>query len=107
MRILLDECVPRPIRRELIGHEVHTVTGRGWAGKKNGELLALIAAASFDVFITVDQNLPYQQNLRAAGVAVLIMIAPSNRLRDLLPLMETVRQSLDGVQRGQSITIGT
>ena len=106
MRILLDECVPRPIRRELIGHEVHTVTGMGWAGKKNGELLALIASASFDVFISVDQNLPYQQNLRAAGIAVLVMIAPSNRLRDLLPLMETVRQSLDNVQRGQSIAIG-
>ena len=107
MRILLDECVPRPIRRELSGHEVHTVTGMGWAGRKNGELLALIAAANFDVFITVDQNLTYQQNLRAAGVAVLVMMAPSNRLRDLLPLMETVRQSLDNVQRGQSITIGS
>ena len=77
MRILHDECVPRPIRRELPGHEVRTVGDMGWTGKKNGDLLALIAEERFDVFITVDQNLPYQQNLRAAGIAVLVMVAPS------------------------------
>jgi hypothetical protein len=77
-----------------------------WAGKKNGELLALIAEANFDLFITVDQNLAYQQNLRTAGIAVLVMVAPSNRLDDLLPLMDLVRQSLNGVQRGQNITVG-
>src|SRR5207253_9298653 len=57
MRILLDECVPRPLRRELAGHDVHTIREMGWAGKKNGELLALMAGAGFEVLLTVDQNL--------------------------------------------------
>jgi hypothetical protein len=67
MRVLLDECVPRKLRRELPGHEVLTVTERGWSGIKNGELLAL-AQAEFDVFLTIDQNLKYQQNLKAFNI---------------------------------------
>jgi hypothetical protein len=60
MRVLLDECVPRALRKELPGHEVKTVAEAGWAGVKNGELLEL-AARQFDVFLTVDRNLEYQQ----------------------------------------------
>ncbi len=59
MRILLDECVPRPLRRELTGHDVRTIREAGWAGKKNGELLALMAGAGFEVLLAVDQNLRY------------------------------------------------
>jgi predicted nuclease of predicted toxin-antitoxin system len=61
MRVLLDECVPRALRRELPGHNVKTVAEAGWAGVKNGELLQL-AANEFDVFLTIDRNLEYQQN---------------------------------------------
>ena len=61
MRLLLDECVPARLSRALAGHEVLTVGKAGWSGVKNGKLLAL-AAAKFDAFITVDKNLPYQQN---------------------------------------------
>ena len=60
MRILLDECVPRPLRRELPGHNVRTIQEMGWAGKKNGELLALMAGAGFEVLLTVDQSLRHQ-----------------------------------------------
>jgi hypothetical protein len=83
MRILLDECVPRPLRRELTGHDVRTIREMGWAGKKNGELLALMAGAGLEVLLTVDQNLRHQQNLAASGVAVVVMVAPTNRLADL------------------------
>ena len=62
MRILLDECVPRPLRRELPGHDVRTVPEMGWSGKKNGELLPLITSHNFAVLLTTDQNLRYQQN---------------------------------------------
>ena len=62
MRLLLDESVPARLRQALPNHEVKTVVEMGWGGIKNGNLLAL-AAASFDAFITVDKNLPYQQNL--------------------------------------------
>src|SRR6266849_1991569 len=61
MRVLLDECVPRALRRELLGHEVKTVAEAGWAGVQNGELLQL-AAKQFDLLLTVDRNLEYQQN---------------------------------------------
>jgi hypothetical protein len=63
MRILLDECVPRRLARELAGHDVRTVPEMGWSGKRNGELLQLMAGQGFEVFLTVDQNLRYQQNL--------------------------------------------
>jgi hypothetical protein len=70
MKVLLDECVPRKLRRELQEHEVHTVTERGWSGIKNGKLLTL-AEVEFDVFLTVDQNLKYQQNLEAFNIGVI------------------------------------
>ena len=105
MRILLDECVPRPIRRELTGHDVRTIREMGWAGKKNGELLALMAGTGFEVLLTVDQNLRYQQNLAASGVAVVVMAAPTNRLADLLPLIPSVEATLGKIQPGDVVEI--
>ncbi|MDT7604293.1 MAG: hypothetical protein QOF61_2290, partial [Acidobacteriota bacterium] len=78
MRVLLDECVPRKLRRELPEHEVLTVTERGWSGVKNGKLLAL-AESEFDVFLTVDQNLKFQQNLQAFSISIILLIAKNNR----------------------------
>ncbi len=66
--MLLDECVPRKLKRELTQHQVLSVTERGWSGIENGALLAL-AEAEFDVFLTVDQNIQYQQNLKASTIA--------------------------------------
>lgn len=105
MRILLDECVPRPLKRELSGHDVHTVVEMGWSGMKNGELLALMAPEKFDVFLTVDQNLSYQQNLRAMSVAVIVLIAPTNKLADLLPLMPSVHAALTTIQPSDLVEI--
>ena len=105
MRILLDECVPRKLRRELQEHEVLTVTERGWSGIKNGKLLAL-AEGEFDVFLTVDQNLKYQQNLKAFNIAAILLVARNNRLRTLLPLMPEVRRGLDGIQTGDFVRLG-
>jgi len=105
MRILLDECVPRPLRRELPGHDVRTIREMGWAGKKNGELLALMAGAGFDVLLTVDQNLRYQQNLATAEVAVVVMVALSNRLDDLLPLVPLVDGVLGRIQAGDVVEV--
>jgi hypothetical protein len=105
MRILLDECVPRPLRRELSGHDVRTVPEMGWSGKKNGELLPLITSHHFALFLTTDQNLRYQQNLRAAGIAVLVLVAPTNRFADLAPLMPRVRATLPTVQPGDLVEV--
>jgi hypothetical protein len=79
MRVLLDENLPRKLTEHLVGHECRTVVECGWAGKKNGELLAL-ADPLFDVLLTLDKNLPYQQNLNTKRIAVLIVRARSNRI---------------------------
>ena len=78
MRVLLDECLPRRLKRELVGHEARTAPEMGWASKRNGELLAL-AIGRFDVFLTADRNLSYQQDLSSFDVAVVVLVAPSNR----------------------------
>ncbi len=106
MRILLDECVPRPLRRELAGHTVRTIREMGWTGKENGELLALMCGAGFEVLLTVDQNLRHQQNLAVSGVAVVVMVAPSNRLADLVPLVPGVEAALGSIRPGDAVEVG-
>ncbi len=105
MKVLLDECVPRKLRRELPEHEVLTVTERGWSGIKNGKLLAL-AEVEFEVFLTVDQNLKYQQNLKAFHIGVILLVARNNRLKTLLPLMPEVREALENIKAGDFIRLG-
>lgn len=105
MRILLDECVPRPLKRELNDYEIRTVVEMGWSGKKNGELLQLMVQESFTIFLTTDQNLQYQQNLQQAGVAVVVLVAPSNRLPDLVPLIPSVRSVLATISPGKVIEV--
>jgi predicted nuclease of predicted toxin-antitoxin system len=78
VKILLDECVPSPLRRLLAGHECQTAQEMGWTSVKNGELLTL-AEAQFDLFITSDQGLAYQQNLRGRQIAILQL--STNKLR--------------------------
>jgi predicted nuclease of predicted toxin-antitoxin system len=100
VRILLDECVDQRFRRDLVGHEVITVQEAGWAGKKNGELLAL-AVKTYRVFITVDRNLYFQQNLSNFNIAVLVLEARTNRLADLRPLAKDVLSELSLLKPGQ------
>jgi PIN like domain len=105
MRILLDECAPRRLRRDLPGHHVRTVPEMGWSGKKNGELLALMTAQGFEVLLTVDQGLRYQQDLQAAGIALIVLVAASNRLADLAPLMPSVQAALGSISPGDVVEI--
>ena len=100
MRVLLDKCVPKRFARELTGHAVRTVPQQGWSGKKNGVLLGLAAAADFEVLSTVDQNLAHQQNLPAAGIAVVVFVSDGIQLIDLLPLVPGVLSALPAVQPG-------
>ena len=105
MRVLLDECLPRKLSRELPDHEVKTVPEAGWSGKKNGELLRL-AGDAYDVFVTIDQNLQHQQNLTPAPLAVILLVARDSRLETLLPLMGEVQETLLTIRRGEIIQIG-
>jgi hypothetical protein len=86
MRVLLDECVDWRLSRDLVGHQVMTAGQMGWVSIRNGELLAL-AAQEFDVFVTVDRTLSFQQNLAPLNIAVIILQAPTNRLGDLKMLV--------------------
>jgi len=92
MHLLLDESVPQRLRRSLPGHAIKTAVEMGWGGVKNGALLKL-AASDFDAFITVDQNLRHQQNIATLPIAVVVLIAHSNELDALLPLVPTASRS--------------
>lgn len=105
MRILLDECVPKPLKRELLDYQVRTVVEMGWSGKKNGELLQLMRQEGFTILLTTDQNLRHQQNLEQVGIAVIVMVASSNRLPNLLPLLPSVRNALDKIVGGEVVEI--
>ena len=93
MRLRLDESEPVKFRRSLPNHDIRTVVEMGWSGVKNGQLLAM-AATEFDAFVTVDKNLPYQQNLAALPVAVMVLDAVSNELPALLPLVPALERAL-------------
>ena len=98
MRVLLDECLPRRLKRELVGHDARTVPEMGWASKRNGELLAL-AAAEFDVFLTADRNLSYQQDVSSFDIAVVVLVAPSNSIEELRPLVPRILVALGSADR--------
>ena len=105
MRLLLDECVPRRLRRELPGHDARTVQDLGWAGIKNGALLEL-ANGQFDALLTVDQGIEYQQNISGLSISVVVMMAPSNDVDDLRPLLGAVEQALAQLPPGEIIRVG-
>ncbi|MGH8021442.1 MAG: DUF5615 family PIN-like protein [Opitutaceae bacterium] len=105
MRVVLDECLPRRLGKLLTGHEVATVPELGYAGKKNGELLSLLAG-KFDVFVTVDSNLPAQQNMSRHSIGVVVIRASSNRLDDLQPLVPEMLSAIALVRPHDVVTVG-
>ena len=104
MKLLLDECLPRRLKRLLPGQDVSTVPEMGWAGIKNGRLLALVEPA-FDVFITIDGNLRYQQNLSGRDLGLVVLSAVDNTFETLAPLMPQVLAALPSLGPGQLVTI--
>ncbi len=101
MRILLDEQLPRRLVRVLGGHDVHTTQRQGWSGIKNGDLLRRASEAGFDVLLTSDQNLRFQQNVSRFSIGVVVLVAPSNKLEDLLPLVPSILQVIASIRPGQ------
>ncbi len=105
MKLLLDECTPARLRFDFTGHEVRTLDQAGLKGLKNGVLLRT-ASEEFDVLITVDQNIPYQQNLSELSIAIVIMGASSNRYSDLRALAPKVLEALGSIRIGEVIRVG-
>jgi hypothetical protein len=104
MRILVDESLPRKLALEISGHEVQTVPKRGWAGLKNGELLRR-ASAEFDVLITGDRSLEFQQNLAEVSIAVVVVIAKNNRIETLRPLVPQLLAVIERIRPGQLVRV--
>lgn len=102
MRVLLDECIDWRLSRSIVGHDVKTAHQMSWASIKNGELLKL-AAEHFDVFVTVDRNLSFQQSLTSLPIAVVILHAKTNRLVDLQRLVPALLSALESVKPGTAI----
>jgi hypothetical protein len=105
MRVLLDECLDWRFARSLQPHEVRSVRQENWTGLKNGELLSR-AQASFDVFLTIDSNIEYQQDVTAFDIAIVVLHARSNRFEDLNSLALKVLELVPYARKGVITRIG-
>ena len=103
--MLLDECVDRRLASDILGHDVKTVPEAGWAALKNGDLLAR-AERDFDAFVTIDRNLPFQQDVARFSIAVVVLRAASNRLTDLRRLIPRLLAALPGAKVGEVTWVG-
>jgi predicted nuclease of predicted toxin-antitoxin system len=106
MRILLDECLPARLSRDLVGHETSTAPKMGWSGLKNGALLTHAVAAGFDVFLTVDKNLPKQQKLAAYAIAVIVLRCTSNDIAELRKLVPELLSKLPAAKKREALLVG-
>ena len=107
MRVLIDECLPAVLKESVttLGHECETVRRAGYGAKKNGELLSLMEGR-WDVLLTNDRNIQYQQNMSGRNVSILILCAKSNRIKDLLPLMPSCARALLSILPGSVVEVG-
>lgn len=107
MKVLIDECAPTALKFSLAahGHECVTVQEAGWSGKANGELL-ILAETQFDVLVTLDTNLRYQQKLAGRRISIVVMRAQSNRLEHLSPYFHDCAEALETIKPGDLVHIG-
>ena len=105
MKLLLDECLPRKLKREFTGHEVFTIDEASFKGLKNGELIRSASERGFEVLVSVDKNIEHQQNKENLPLAILVLSAKNNRIESLLPLMTEALEVLENIKTGDIITI--
>ena len=106
MKILIDECIDERLRLSFAEHDCQSARFAKLAGLKNGQLLTAAETAGFAVLLTVDQNMPSQQNLRNRSLSIIIISAATNRLRDVLPLVPALKSALRSIQPGEVVKIG-
>lgn len=105
MKILLDHCLPRPFERLLEGQEARHTSRLGWGKLSNGKLLNAAEEADFQVFVTIDQGLRYEQNLASRRLAVIALQSPSNDIPTLTPMAKLVLDALKTIQPGQVLVL--
>ena len=103
--MLLDECLPRKLKREFLGHEVFTIDEAGFKGLKNGELIQSASENGFEVLVSADKNIEHQQNKTNLPLAILVLSAKTNRIESLLPLMTEALEVLESIKIGEIITV--
>jgi predicted nuclease of predicted toxin-antitoxin system len=106
MKVLLDECLPRKFKNSFSDHDCQTVPEAGLDGQKNGRLLALAENLGFQLFLTLDKGLQYQQNLAGRQMAIVIIRSTSNRLVDLLPHVPECLYVMGAIESGQVARVG-
>ncbi len=104
MKVLLDECLPRKLKHHFSAHDVATVPEMGWAGVKNGKLLRL-AESAFDVFVTIDSGIQYQQNLLTVQIGVVVLMSSDNTIETLQSLIPSMLKAIDSIQPGQIVRV--
>jgi hypothetical protein len=105
MKVLLDENLPHSLRTELHGHDVFTVQYLGWSGTKNGRLLAQAVKAGFEMIVTMDTGVPYQQNIADLRLGIIVLEAESNDIDDLRPLLPRLRKAIKRIRAGAVVRI--
>jgi predicted nuclease of predicted toxin-antitoxin system len=105
MKILLDECVTKKLKRLLEDYEVYTVTEMGWNGLKNGKLLQKAAEQSFDILLTIDKNIDSQQNISTHNLSLVILDVAKSNLKHLEPLIPAFIAKIEQVEKGKSYVI--
>ncbi|MGA8408416.1 MAG: DUF5615 family PIN-like protein [Candidatus Acidiferrales bacterium] len=106
MKVLIDECLPRKIKNSLAMHECRTVPELGLAGQRNGELLSLAEKQGYEIFLTMDKGVEYEQNLQSRKLAIIILRAKSNRLGDLLPSLPDCVAHMETIKPGEVVSVG-
>ena len=106
MKLLLDECIPRKLKRKLSGHDCRTVPEEGLAGEKNGALQTLAERAGFQAFLTIDRGIEHQQNLESRSIAIILVRVRSGRLSEFLPLIPAILSTIESVKGGQLFKVG-
>jgi hypothetical protein len=104
--VLIDESLPRRLARVLSGHDARTVAQIGWSGTSNGELLRRAEAAGFDVLITADRNLEFQQNIARFALGVIVVRVPRTKPDVVLPLVPDIERALDRIEPGSVLHVG-
>ena len=104
MKVLLDECLPRKLKRHFSAHDVATVPEMRWAGVKNGKLLRL-AESAFDVFVTIDSGIQYHQNLLTVQIGVVVLMSSDNTIETLQSLVPSMLKAIDSIQPGQIVRV--
>jgi hypothetical protein len=105
VRVLVDHCLPRHLAAALSGHDATTVRAQRWSALRNGVLLRAAVEAGFEVFITNDSSIEFQQNVARIGIAVIAIVGFRNRMEDLKPLLPRIIEALTTIKPGQLITI--